>query len=184
MQYSVYISSFIARPGLGLTFLRTRFIGTVFTSVLKEKYGCGSQPIAHIARKGSQSHVSSNIVKVCLIGTLCDDFPEDTLHLLRDCVHVQSIWRHFLNSKPNKIEWFVDTEDWMRENLRPNLYSHSPYNIWHITYGGVVWHIRKHRNSFILENTLIHEKKANADALANIGHNVLGIIFSANPFIG
>lgn len=79
----------------------------------------------------------------------CGMASESTLHALRDCVKVRSIWEKVLHTA-NNPSFFTDScTDWLCSNLS-NHQSHNNRN-WDCIFGVTIWHVWRVRNNFVFK---------------------------------
>ncbi|CAA0822774.1 Polynucleotidyl transferase- ribonuclease H-like superfamily protein [Striga hermonthica] len=81
---------------------------------------------------------------------LCEQFPESTLHCLRDCVGAKQIWMTLIPTKNHSAFFSMPLRDWIVQNLQNGL-SISVV-AWETIFGVTVWQIWKGRNDKILSD--------------------------------
>ncbi|KAA3460139.1 reverse transcriptase [Gossypium australe] len=82
----------------------------------------------------------------------CGQDPEDTMHVLRDCLMAKETWKLVVLTEEQPRFFSAPLQTWLISNLNCHLKLQEKGTTWLCLFGIIAWRIWKNRNLFIFQN--------------------------------
>ena len=87
--------------------------------------------------------------------SICNDYEETTLHMLRDCMEARMIWLQFIEYCYWDNFFSMSLNDWLLVNLRSEDMCSKTGTLWNLAFGTICWILWNWRNRTLFEDEFL-----------------------------